>query len=50
MKVWDEGKDFLDALLEDQDIRNHMTEKEIRSALAPAVQLRNVDRVFERVF
>jgi adenylosuccinate lyase len=50
MKVWDDGKDFLEALLEDPDIRKHLTENEIRSALAPAVQLRNIDRIFERVF
>jgi adenylosuccinate lyase len=50
MKVWDEAKDFLESLLEDPDIRKHLTENEIRSALAPAVQLRNIDRIFERVF
>jgi len=50
MKVWDEGQDFLPTLLEDADITAHLSEDEIRSALSPEAQLRNVDRVFERVF
>ena len=50
MKVWQEDKDFLRVLLEDPDIPKVLTEKEIRSVVNPALQLRNVDAIFARVF
>jgi adenylosuccinate lyase len=50
MKVWDEGMEFLPLLLADPDISKCLSAEEIRSALEPDTQLRNVDRIFERVF
>jgi adenylosuccinate lyase len=50
MKVWNADKDFLQALQEDPDISSHLSLEEIRSAVNPEVQLRNVDIVFSRIF
>jgi adenylosuccinate lyase len=50
MKVWNEDKDFLQALLEDPDISRQLAAGEIRAAVDPAHQLRNVDAIFGRVF
>ncbi len=50
MRVWKEDKDFLEALLEDPDITQALSVEEIRSVVNPASQLRNVDKIFERVF
>jgi adenylosuccinate lyase len=50
MKVWDEGKDFLQVLQEDPDITKVLTRDEIRSVVNPELQLRNVDAIFARVF
>jgi len=50
MKVWDEGKDFVQVLEEDPDIAKVLTKDEIRSVVNPEVQLRNIDVIFTRVF
>jgi adenylosuccinate lyase len=50
MKVWDEDKDFLQALQEDPDIIKVLSRAEIQSVVNPQLQLRNVDAVFSRVF
>jgi adenylosuccinate lyase len=50
MKVWDEDKDFVQVLLEDPDITGVLSRDQIRSVVNPALQLRNVDAVFARVF
>jgi adenylosuccinate lyase len=50
MKVWDEEKDFLQALQEDPDINKALTREEIQSVVNPQLQLRNVDAIFSRVF
>jgi adenylosuccinate lyase len=50
MKVWDEDKDFLQALQEDPDIARVLSREEIRSVVNPELQLRNVDAIFSRVF
>jgi adenylosuccinate lyase len=50
MRVWQEDKDFLQVLLGDPDITAVLSEAEIRSAVNPEAQLRNVDTVFRRVF
>jgi adenylosuccinate lyase len=50
MRVWNEDKEFVQVLLEDPDIRRTLSESEIRSALDPNVQLRNVNAIFTRVF
>ena len=50
MRVWKEDKDFLEVLLEDADITRVLSVEEIRSTVDPEAQLRNVDKIFERVF
>jgi adenylosuccinate lyase len=50
MRVWQEDKDFLQVLLADPDIARVLSEDEIRSAVNPEHQLRNVDAIFARVF
>jgi adenylosuccinate lyase len=50
MKVWDEDKDFLQALEEDPDITKVLSRDEIRSVVNPELQLRNIDAIFSRVF
>ena len=50
MKVWDQGKDFIAVLQEDEDIARLMSPADIRSVVNPDIQLRNVDAVFHRVF
>ncbi len=50
MKVWNEDKDFVLAVEDDPDIARVLTPDEIRAAVNPELQLRNVDGVFARVF
>jgi adenylosuccinate lyase len=50
MKVWDEDKDFVQALLEDPDITRVLSGEEIRAVVNPELQLRNIDAIFARVF
>jgi len=50
MKVWEEGRDFVEVLLEDHDITKVLTDDEIRSVVNPELQLRNIDLIFSRVF
>jgi adenylosuccinate lyase len=50
MKVWDQDKDFLQVLQEDPDITKVLSIEELRSVVNPELQLRNVDKIFHRVF
>jgi adenylosuccinate lyase len=50
MKTWDEGGDFRARVLEDQDISSHLSREQIEQVFAPAHYLRNVDKIFARVF
>jgi adenylosuccinate lyase len=50
MRVWHEDRDFLDVVLTDPDITKVLAPEEIRSAMKPEFQLRNVDAIFRRVF
>ena len=50
MKVWDEKKDFRELLAADQDITGQLSENEIDEAFSLDNYLRNVDKIFERVF
>jgi adenylosuccinate lyase len=50
MKVWNENKDFVEAVLEDADIVRVLGAEEIRAAVNPEMQLRHVDTIFSRVF
>ncbi|MCJ7596879.1 MAG: adenylosuccinate lyase [Desulfobacterales bacterium] len=50
LRVWDTGKDFKSLLLEDQDVRKHLTEKEIGSVFNLDYHLKHVEEIFDRVF
>lgn len=50
MRVWADDRDFLLVLQGDPDIARVLSAEEIRSVVNPALQLRNVDAVFHRVF
>ena len=50
MKVWDEGGDYQQLVNKDADISSNLSSEEIARVFDPRYYLRNVDRVFERVF
>jgi adenylosuccinate lyase len=50
MKVWDEGSDYKELLLKDADITSRLSEEEIARVFDLKHYLRNVDKVFDRVF
>src|SRR3989454_3921180 len=50
MKVWDEGQDFQPLIKMDADIRSRLSEPEIDHVFALDTYLRNVGKIFERVF
>ena len=50
MKVWDEGGEYSELVKGDADISSHLSADEIARVFDLKHYLRNVDRVFERVF
>jgi adenylosuccinate lyase len=50
LKVWDEGKDFKSLLLEDEELRKYLTEKDLEEIFSMEYHLKHVDDLFERVF
>lgn len=50
MKVWDEGGEYRELVLADADISTHLSAEEIERVFDVRHYLRNVGRVFERVF
>ena len=50
MRAFHEQRDFMDLLLADRDLMGVLREDEVRRAFDLNEQLRNVDRIFERVF
>lgn len=50
MKVWDEGGEYKDLVMQDEDIRAKLSVEEIEKAFDVKHYLRNVGKVFERVF
>jgi adenylosuccinate lyase len=50
LKVWDTGRDFESLLLEDKEIRKHLSEKEIEEIFSLDYHLKHVDNIFQRVF
>ena len=50
MKVWEEGKDFLDELLADEEVRKALSEDEIREKFDLGYHTKYVDTIFSRVF
>ena len=50
MKVWDQKENFQELLQKDADIKLHLSAAEIEAAFGYDSYLRNVDRIFSRVF
>jgi adenylosuccinate lyase len=50
MNVWDEGGEYRDLVMNDADITSRLSPEEIARVFDLKHYLRNVDRVFERVF
>ena len=50
MQVWEKGGDFPGLLKQDKDIQKHLTDKEIDQAFDMNNHLKNVDKIFNRVF
>ncbi|HEX8247720.1 MAG TPA: adenylosuccinate lyase [Pyrinomonadaceae bacterium] len=50
MKVWDEGGEYKDLVLQDADIRAKLSAEEIERVFDVQHYLRNVEKVFARVF
>lgn len=50
MKVWDEGGEYLELIMKDADISSKLTQEEIARVFDVRYYLRNVDKVFVRVF
>jgi adenylosuccinate lyase len=48
--AWDEGSDLKSAVLADKDIRAHLSEEQIARVFSLDTYLRNVDKIFARVF
>ncbi|MFB9950909.1 adenylosuccinate lyase [Rhizobium puerariae] len=50
MRVWEEGKDFLEELLADPEVRAALSEEEIREKFDLGYHTKHVDTIFKRVF
>ena len=50
MKVWDEGGEYKDLVMKDADISSRLSAEEIARVFDVQYYLRNVEKVFERVF
>jgi adenylosuccinate lyase len=50
LKAWDEGGDLKSAVLADKDIRAHLSEEQIARVFSLDTYLRNIDKIFARVF
>lgn len=50
MKVWEQGKDFLEELLNDKDVRQVLSEEQIREKFDLGYHTKHVDTIFKRVF
>jgi len=50
MKVWDEGGEFKELVLKDTEINSKLSAEEIEKVFDVKYYLRNVDKVFARVF
>ena len=50
MRVWDEGANFRDLVLHDKRVTDNLTRDELDELFDVSKQLRNVDKIFKRVF
>jgi adenylosuccinate lyase len=50
LQAWDEGKELQKLVLADKEIRAHLSEEQIARVFSLDTYLRNVEKVFARVF
>jgi adenylosuccinate lyase len=50
LRVWDTGRPFQSLLLEDKEIRTHLTERDIAEVFGLDYHLKHVENIFQRVF
>ena len=50
MKVWEEGKDFQEELLADEDVVKALGEEKVKESFDLDYHLKHVDTIFKRVF
>ncbi|EYS91914.1 adenylosuccinate lyase [Bartonella bacilliformis str. Heidi Mejia] len=50
MKVWEQGKDFLEELLKDEDVAKALSEEELREKFDLAYHTKHINTIFKRVF
>lgn len=50
MKVWEQGKDFQEELVADEEVRSYLSAEEIKEAFDLNYHLKHVDTIFARVF
>jgi len=50
MKVWEQGADFLEELLGDSEVREALSEADIREKFDLGYHTKHVDTIFKRVF
>jgi len=50
MRVWDEGANFHDLVMNDKQITGRLSREELDELFDVNKQLRNVDKIFKRVF
>lgn len=50
MRVWEQGADFLEELLADEEVRAALSEEQIREKFDLGYHTKHVDTIFQRVF
>lgn len=50
MKVWEQGKDFLEELLHDKDVTKVLSEEELREKFDLSYHTKHINTIFQRVF
>ncbi|WP_375676892.1 adenylosuccinate lyase [Bartonella sp. AP88XZML] len=50
MKVWEQGKDFLEELLNDKDVTKALSEEELREKFDLSYHTKHINTIFKRVF
>jgi len=50
MKCWETGRNFMDLLLEDEELRNYLSPQEIKELFSEERLIKNISVIFERAF
>ena len=48
IRAWEEKKEFMDLLLQDEELRSYMTEEEIKGCFDMSRSLRHAGKIIER--